>query len=102
MNDIREIVSEFRATSDYRYDPWGSAIGAAFAAADVLWTLYGVQAEHYRPSPMHHPGDTERIYGEDAEPLAPFLADYPQEAVERAYTVFSRYADVCKSAGRSY
>lgn len=96
-------------------DPWGSAMGMAFALADVCEAV-GLTAARdileYRPSRYVSTPDLDALAdaGEDDDVLfeAQCLAlAYRDGAVtdadlERGARVLSRYLDMCKRAGRDY
>ncbi len=97
-------------------DPWGSAMGMAFALADVCEALQLTTARdvlNYRPSPYVDTPDIDELAGEhhddcdvtfEAHVLAAaYLAgDVTETDLIRACHVLDRYLDRCKRAGLDY
>lgn len=85
-------------------DPWGTAIGWAFAVADVLHFAAGepVPAEmQYRPSPVQH--EVDRDLYPDAEVLDMYESgELTADDLTTAAKCLSRYLDWCKAAGLDY
>ena len=101
----RSIVRQTIRESWDRGDVWGSALGMHFAIADTLQlTDNGVPtAWQYRPAALL----TEDTHYEESSDSGQLLDAYQMGDVSSDDLVYwgnvlSRYADLCKRAGRDY
>lgn len=96
-----KIMAEIR-TGDF-YDPWGLAGEWLFAIAEVVYVEYGDIMPHFRPSPMLESRDgLEDDYASSTLIDMIDADEIDFDDLEYAYTIMSRYSQLCKLAGKDY
>jgi len=92
--DKIELIEEFKLATDWRYDPWGSAMAVLFDLAEYLYMQDTVpEAWGFRP------GAGEIV--PEGYWLPIFNASDPAMLIEFG-NVLNRYTDKLRSAGKNY
>jgi len=94
--DKTELIEEFKLAEDWRYDPWGSAMGVLFDLAEYLYVRDMVpEAWEFRPGAGKIVPEVESYW----YPL--FSASDPATLIEFG-NILNRYTAKLRSAGQDY
>ncbi|MGK5496419.1 hypothetical protein [Streptomyces sp. URMC 125] len=105
VTGYQELMDVARMSHDG--DSWGTAMEWLFGIAVARFVWDGTVMPEFRPSPLLE--DREYLSEENGDGWAEcyvwdllMKGEITREALDRAYAIFSRYADIAKACGLAY